>query len=906
MTKLNEGLQALIARRQHNRIMRLSFPAADGPECELLVNQLDAQEAVSRDFVYTLELISDHPKLELKSLLGKLLCVELVLQNGSLRYFTGHCFSFSLVKVDGALAYYEAELGPWLRYLQLRKDNYLFHRASLHDQTASIFRDYATVANWDWRVRGDDPAMTDACQFNESDHNYLHRRWEAAGFLYWYEHCATGHTLVVSDKSTSAKPIDGVAKVPFQRQGGAVEEDGIAEWSPIRHLMPGSVTLSSFNFKHPRRPFGNQVCTPTVNRQGAVLALDSYEYTGAFGYKTNADAGWIGRVRMEEMEAAGKQFRGKGNNRNLMPGRCFELIGHFDENDGAEGKQTDFYLLDVRHVATNNYVHTDQQPHYANELTCIRNVVPWRPGRGFNSRETLILGAQTATVVGPAGPDSVHVDEYSRVRVQFHWDRVGKYDDGSSAWMRVTSMWAGSQLGATAIPRVGSEVCVVFLGGNPDRPIIIAAMANLNNMPPWSLPTQGALTGLRSRELKPNGGNAPGGRSNHLILDDTHTAIQAQLKSDHADSQLSLGNITRIAGNAGRADARGEGWELATDAWGVARAAKGMLLTTEARPNARGHIKDMSETLQRLTVAQENHAAMADLAQQAGAQEAAQQIGVAAAVQAQNESIQGMAGDFPELATPLLVLASPAGIVSSTDESTHLASSKDTALTAGASVSITAGASLFASVRQTLRLFVQQAGMKLVAFGGDIDIQALSDSIKLLAKLNITQTANRITISAREELVLNGGGSYAIYNANGIEQGTSGNNVVHAAKHSLIGAKNQAAPTIDEKSLQAGPERLHYTLQTHLGGRLLAGVPYALHKGAAKVEDGITDSWGRLPIKHEAGTPQYTVKLPGGDEFVVDVKRALAKHGEPAHQDDSLANKGARAVDGSPAGRLHR
>ena len=211
MTKLIEGLPALIARRQHNRIMRLSFPTADGPECELLVNQFDAQETVSRDFVYTLELISDHPKLELKSLLGKLLCVELVLQNGALRYFTGHCFSFSLIKVDGALAYYEAELGPWLRYLQLRKDNYLFHHASLHDQTASIFRDYATVANWDWRVCGDDPAMTDACQFNESDHNYLHRRWEAAGFLYWYEHCATGHTLVVSDMSTSAKPIDGVA-----------------------------------------------------------------------------------------------------------------------------------------------------------------------------------------------------------------------------------------------------------------------------------------------------------------------------------------------------------------------------------------------------------------------------------------------------------------------------------------------------------------------------------------------------------------------------------------------------------------------------------------------------------------------------------------------------------------------
>ena len=144
-----QSLQDALAKRQHNRILRLSFPKEDGPGAVLLVNSIDAVEGLSRPFEYTVELLSDDAHIHLKDLQGKMLCVELVRKDGTLRYFNGLVFRFGLKKVDGGIAYYEAKLGPWLNYLSLRKDNYLFHNASLYAQTASIASDYGALADWD-------------------------------------------------------------------------------------------------------------------------------------------------------------------------------------------------------------------------------------------------------------------------------------------------------------------------------------------------------------------------------------------------------------------------------------------------------------------------------------------------------------------------------------------------------------------------------------------------------------------------------------------------------------------------------------------------------------------------------------------------------------------------------------
>ncbi len=503
------SFQTLNRDRQHNRFLRLSFPNEDGPSAALLVNTLEAYECLSRPFEFTVELLSDDPNIPLKNLQGKLLCVELVRGDGSLRYFTGHVFSFGLKTVDGGVSYYEAKLGPWYKYLSLRRDNYLFHYTAMYQQTASIFGDYGSVADWDWRVQGATEVLTDCCQFDESDRNFLERRWISYGIFYWFEHTAAGHKLILSDDSTAAAPIDGSVEVPFQRHAGSAHEDGIGEWSPARQVVTGSVALASYDFKS---PYPATTALTTVNQQGDVLNIESYEYTGALGFKGGGGA--LATLRMEEVEAAGKRFGGAGNSRSLMPGRWFRLTGHFDANDLYDDEQArEFLVTEVWHSASNNYhVRSSEESHYENRLTCIRKIIPFRAGRDHNSVETKIHGIQTATVVGPAG-EEIHTDEFGRVRVQFHWDRVGGNDEKSSAWIRVATPWAGANFGMTAIPRVGSEVIVQFLDGNPNRPLITGMVPNANTMPPWSLPANKTQSGILTRST-PDGSYTPLARLN--------------------------------------------------------------------------------------------------------------------------------------------------------------------------------------------------------------------------------------------------------------------------------------------------------------------------------------------------------------------------------------------------------
>jgi type VI secretion system secreted protein VgrG len=371
-------------------------------------------------------------------------------------------------------------------------------------------------------------------------------------------------------------------------------------------------------------------------------------------------------------------------------------------------------------------------------------------------------------------------------------------------------------------------------------------------MPPWQLPEQQALSGLRSRELQGSEGSR---RGNHLILDDTAGKIQAQLKSDHLCSQLSLGHISRIEDTQGRKDLRGEGWELRTDGHGVARAAKGLLITTEARQAAQGPIKDMDETSRRLAMAFEQHQLLAEIAQKNGAHEADDnQRKVASILQSQNKTIDGTASkgnQFPELPKPHFVLASAAGIVTTTADDTHIASDGHTAITTGKSLSLATGASLFASIRNTFRLFVQNAGMKMVAAAGDIDVQALSDNIKLLAKLEISHNANRITISAKEEIVINGGGSYAKFTAGGIEHGTNGTFIAHAASHSFPTAKSMGVPEVSPLPFLAAGHNVdeleQYFSFEDENGKPISGYSYRIDSTGQKLVEGVLDESGRTP-----------------------------------------------------------
>ncbi|AKJ29392.1 type VI secretion system Vgr family protein [Caldimonas brevitalea] len=788
------SLAALIEGRQHARLLRLSFPNGDGPGVELLVERLHAVESLSRDYRYTVELLSDDAKVTLEDLQGKLMCVSLVRADGSLRHFTGHVWTFKHVKTDGGLAFYEAVLVPWLFYLTLRENNRLFHHQTLQQQVQTLLADYGALPVWEWNVTGEQRQFTMCTQYAESDANVVHRRLEAAGYCYHYEHTDKGQTWVVYDSTLTASPVDGATpEVRFHSNAGAEEENAIAQWAPKRQAISAHYTVSGFDFKDPQ-PI--HLGSASIVEQGDTPKLEQHHYEGHYGFKHHFGGEQLARQRMEEVEAHGKQYEAHGNNGFVQPGRWFKLTDHFAHS----GEEAEFLILEVEHEARNNYLQGDDAvAEYRNVFRCQHKAVPWRPGQEFNSKTTLIRVPQTATVVGPEGVGSLHVDEYGRIQVQFHWDR----EQSGSCWVRVATHWAGGENGLISHPRVGSEAVIQFLDGNPDHPLVTGCVFNQAYMPPWKLPEQRALTGLRSRELTADGGNSPGGRSQHLLLDDTDQQIQVQARSDHQSSQLSLGHITRIETTAGRQEARGQGFELRTDGHGAVRARQGLLVTTEERVNARGHSTDMAETVARLTQGEDLHQSLSDAAKEAQAHLGGDQDDVVKALQAQTADVKGQGGnpaegEFPEFRAPHLTLASPAGIQTTTQGSTHVVSTEHNAFTSGGHISVSAGKSWLASVKDAVRMFAYKAGMKLVAATSDIDITALKDSINLLAKLDITHTANRITITAKEEVLINGGGSYSKWSGGGVVHGTSGPWRVQATGFSHTGPASMGSPGLPQ------------------------------------------------------------------------------------------------------------
>ncbi len=753
---------------QYDRLMRLAFPRGDGPDPILLPNRLSAHEEICRCFRVEVELLSDDARIPLKAMMARMVTISIVREDGSLRYFNGYVTEFRFLRADGGFAFYRMVLEPWLAFARLRKDNVSFHGKSVIEITELTFAHYRQ-ADWNPVIVGQYPRMTCANQYDETDYNHLHRRWEELGLHYWYEHRADGHTLWLSDRSTLAQPIDpsGIddsGEIPFRDKAGSLEDDGIREWSPVRRLGSGQTTLASFDYKN---PVVQRSTAESLNNQGDVFPYEIYENTGSYGFRTHDEGERIAQQRMGERDANTQYFEARGNDRTAQPGRCFKLGGHFSaelrvpkrgEPAQPSIRDRDYLILSVDHEASNNYQAGPGAPsHYENTFRCVRKDIQWRPGRHYNSRPCTYPGIQTAIVVGPAGSE-IHTDGYGRVKVQFHWDRLGNYDENSSPWLRVMSPGAGNEFGNIRLPRVGEEVAVVFLNGNIDHPVILGALYNFTHMPPWKLPEQQALSGLRSRELQAGEGS---GRGNHLVLDDTPGKIQAQLKSDHQCSQLSLGHITRVEDTSGRTDPRGEGWELATNAWGVARAGQGMLITTEVRPNAASHIKDMGEPIQRLSTAAELQEQLAGLAQHYGAQEKQepQQEDAVQDLKSQNQGIRGGGkGKFPELSEPHLVAASPAGIELSSAQSTHIASGRHTAITSGKSLSIASTDGLFASIGKTFRLFVHKAGMKLIAAGGKVSVQAQDDDVEVIANkvLALLSESDWVNIRGKKGVRLHG------------------------------------------------------------------------------------------------------------------------------------------------------
>jgi len=724
---------------------------------------------------------------------------------------------------QGRHSLYRLTLRPWLYLATLSTDCKVFQNMTVVNVLEELLADYQfsvekRLYGLEGAAPGSYPERDYQVQYNETDYEFFERLCQEWGISYHFEHSQGKHRLVLSDAMASFRenPSDAYRKLHYHPQGWKVDAEYIHQFAPAHELTSGKYSSRDYDYIEPRADLSIGRAVPWSASRPQHGSGEVYHWHAAQGGshyvqpRAGASTGksdpheegrHIALLRAQALSTASRRAQASGNLRAMAAGCTFGLTGHPQTRANAEYLilDTTFLIEDVAQASQNDKASTDAdvdsaaRQHWRVQVDFTAHPVNETLRPRLTRTKPFTHGPQTALVVGPEG-QNIWTDELGRIKVQFPWDRLGQKNQNSSCWLRVSSPWAGNQLGGVHIPRIGQEVVVDFIGGDPDLPICTGRVHNQLNLPPWSLPGQSALSGFRSRELVKDGGNGAAGRSNHLVLDDTEGKIQAQLKSDHLYSEMNLGHIGRVQGNAGRQEDRGEGLEFRTDGHGVVRAGQGLVLSADGREKARGHLKDVAEPVARLTQAREQHDALANLATHHNAQDEERDQGaVSQQLQAQNDELRGAGSPqaFPELTRPHLVLASPAGIESATSGSTHIASGEHTAMTSGEHTSIASGKSLLASALQAIRLFAHKAGIRIFAAQGPVQVQAQDDLIELIAKraIDLISTTDWIRLKAKQGISFEADTSRFVITGDGFAFHTPGVHHVWAKDHQTFGPK---------------------------------------------------------------------------------------------------------------------
>ncbi|WP_079228600.1 type VI secretion system tip protein TssI/VgrG [Pseudomonas putida] len=520
---------------QHRRLFKFHHLAE--PAQPLLLHSFKGQDGLSRPFAYELLLLSDAPQMPLKSMIGQQVSLEIELADAAPRFINGYLTHFASLGSDGALDRYGATLSPWLAMLRHRTDTRIFQNCTVDEVVAQVFALYPAYAAYAWRLSQPLKRHTYITQYRESDLNFVQRLLDEAGLFYFFEHSLEGHTLVIGDDSTVQDALPEQPQIRFHSASVTETADSITQWCGRRQLQAGSMAAQTFDYRQPRNRL--PVAMRSINQQGEVQRFEVYD-PGQYTHSTSDEGeAWM-RLRIEALELTAKRFEGASNCRAMRPGYSFELLQHPGHERGPL-EEREFLLMEVNCEGHNNYL-TGQQAGYFNTFTCVRKKIPYRPP--LSTPRPTISGPQTAIVVGPPG-EEIFTDELGRVKVQFHWDRHGAFNDQSSCWVRVAQAGASGGFGSIQIPRVEDEVVVVFLDGNPDRPLIIGSLYNSSNTPPWSLPANKTQSGLLTRSIKGKESNA-----NFLRFDDKRGAEQVVLHAErNLETEVEADEKREVGGN---------------------------------------------------------------------------------------------------------------------------------------------------------------------------------------------------------------------------------------------------------------------------------------------------------------------------------------------------------------------
>lgn len=526
-----------MALTQINREISVSSPlGAD----VLLFASMSGFEELSRLSEFQLKVLSEKADIAVNDILGKALTVSMDLPRGRKRHFNAYVTRFAATGREGRLSTYTLTLRPWLWMLTRSSNCRIFQEKSVLEIVRAVFEPYA-CADFDASALewAGDVKLPYCVQYRESDFNFISRLFEQIGIYYFFSHSQGQHTMVLADSRAAHHPIDGYATVdyvPIDARSTRAGED-IVEWALGAEIQTAAVALKDFNFER-----------VSASNPGGVMArlrssrcdthdqssFENYDYPGLF---TEQEAGQrLARSRVDVFDCQFETADGFAHSRGLFPGGLFTLAQHPVQ---AQNRQ---YLVTRAHyqLLYNGY-ETNAKPQADPICQCRFQAIPvsqqFRPQR--LTSKPVVPGPQTAMVTGKSG-EEIWTDKYGRIKVQFHWDLEGGNDEKSSCWIRVAQIWAGKNWGGMFIPRIGQEVVVEFLEGDPDRPMITGSVYNSDNMPPYTLPDHATRSTIKSRSSK----NGDASNFNEIRLEDKKGSeqlfIHAEKNQDNRVKENSL------------------------------------------------------------------------------------------------------------------------------------------------------------------------------------------------------------------------------------------------------------------------------------------------------------------------------------------------------------------------------
>ncbi|MCP1453249.1 type VI secretion system Vgr family protein [Pseudomonas kilonensis] len=500
---------------QATRLAKITSPL--GPEV-LLLKDMGGGEELGRLFNYELQLHSLDNAIDLNKLLGKPMCVSLQLDGGGERYFHGIVARCSQNVDQGQFASYQATLRPWLWLLTRTSDCRIFQNLTIPQIIKQVFRDLGfsdfedalsrPYREWEYCV-----------QYRETSFDFVSRLMEQEGIYYFFRHEQGRHVLVLADAYGAHTQAPGYGSVPYYPKNEQQRErDHIHDWHLAQEVQPGSLELNDYDFQRPSAHIDVRAAMPRPHTAGDYPL---YDYPGT--YVQSQDGEHYARTRIEALQTLHEQVELAGNARGLGSGHLFSLTGFSRQDQNRE-----YLIVGARYYISQESGETGggaPSAQFESSLTCLDAQKSYRPLA--TTHRPIVKGPQTALVVGPKG-EEIWTDQFGRVKVHFYWDRHDQSNENSSCWIRVSQAWAGKNWGSVQIPRIGQEVIVSFLEGDPDRPIVTGRVYNAEQTVPYALPANATQSGTKSRSSK---GGTPA-NFNEIRMEDKKGAEQLYIHAE--------------------------------------------------------------------------------------------------------------------------------------------------------------------------------------------------------------------------------------------------------------------------------------------------------------------------------------------------------------------------------------